>query len=341
MKAFFQTPDIEIVNKNRDKLGNYAKGLFQDYYNFLKKDIVSSLSNNKEINLDNHKEDFKNILKIIYKRILHTNPNSLLKNYKIEANTKANLTIENIEDIQNQVFNVVNSQIEDTANTRTDLIFTNLIEKINYLYQNSQSTYLLNLQKLLTNLQDVNNEISQYDSSLNANYIKDILKSLNEKKQTLLREIEKQNNEKKQMIMLLFLNNYDNQIVKEKAINHSMNEVDNFEEKQRDEEANVLKNIGKIIIGGKILHYVKENTYGEWITQRDEKVRITHNEADGQIVKGDELFKIRNLKTGFFEYTNRPKGDGLSVGNSINCRCIKRLFIAFQLERKPEYQMLS
>lgn len=337
MKIVFQTPNVEIINKNRDKLGNYAKMLFQEYYKFLKKDIVSSLASDKQINFDKHKGDLKNLLKMIYKRILQTNSNSLLKNYKIDAGTKAVLTIENIEEIQNQVFNVISNQIDDIANTRTDLIFSNLIEKIGYLYKSSQSKHLLNLEKLLIDLQKINIEISQYDFSLKADFVKDILNSLIEKKKTLLREIEKQNNEKKKLIMLLFLNQYDNQIVKERANSHSRNEVDDFEEYQRSEEGNIIKN-NIIKVGEVSLNCIEENSYGEWVKEIfDDASRPSHIQASGQIIRKGELFKVKNTKTGLFEFTDRPRGKGLSIENSINCRCVKKQYIEFQTKNKPEF----
>lgn len=53
----------------------------------------------------------------------------------------------------------------------------------------------------------------------------------------------------------------------------------------------------------------------EWIATRDERVRDTHLEADGQIVGIDEKFKVGG------EELNAPGDPSGSAGNVIQCRC--------------------
>ena len=53
----------------------------------------------------------------------------------------------------------------------------------------------------------------------------------------------------------------------------------------------------------------------EWITERDGLVRPAHRAADGQEPGEDGYFTVGGEKT------LRPLGEGLSAGNSINCRC--------------------
>ena len=52
-----------------------------------------------------------------------------------------------------------------------------------------------------------------------------------------------------------------------------------------------------------------------WLTAKDDKVRDSHVEADGQIVKLDEKFKVNGE---YLEYPGDPSG---SAGNIIGCRC--------------------
>ena len=52
-----------------------------------------------------------------------------------------------------------------------------------------------------------------------------------------------------------------------------------------------------------------------WLTQRDGRVRFTHQQVDGKFPDARGYFKVGG------EQTTRPLGDGLSAGNSINCRC--------------------
>jgi vacuolar-type H+-ATPase subunit H len=60
-----------------------------------------------------------------------------------------------------------------------------------------------------------------------------------------------------------------------------------------------------------------------WISQRDDKVREHHQEADGQIVPVDGKFKLRN-NTGGIELCDHPGDARLSPANRINCRCVLR-----------------
>ena len=53
----------------------------------------------------------------------------------------------------------------------------------------------------------------------------------------------------------------------------------------------------------------------EWIAGSDARVRPDHAEADGQIVKFDEMFIVGGEK---LEYPGDPRG---SASNVINCRC--------------------
>jgi hypothetical protein len=52
-----------------------------------------------------------------------------------------------------------------------------------------------------------------------------------------------------------------------------------------------------------------------WLTQRDGRVRFTHQQTDGKFPDARGYFKVGG------ERTTRPLGEGLSAGNVINCRC--------------------
>ena len=52
-----------------------------------------------------------------------------------------------------------------------------------------------------------------------------------------------------------------------------------------------------------------------WLSQRDGRVRYSHQLADGKFANSQGYFTVGGEKT------TRPLGPGLSAGNSINCRC--------------------
>jgi vacuolar-type H+-ATPase subunit H len=60
-----------------------------------------------------------------------------------------------------------------------------------------------------------------------------------------------------------------------------------------------------------------------WISQRDDKVRDHHREADGQVVPLDGKFKLQN-NAGGIELADYPGDARLSPANRINCRCVLR-----------------
>ena len=59
----------------------------------------------------------------------------------------------------------------------------------------------------------------------------------------------------------------------------------------------------------------KENLQKEWIATRDNRTRLEHIEADGQIVKMEENFIVGGQKL------ERPGDPSGSAWNVINCRC--------------------
>lgn len=59
-----------------------------------------------------------------------------------------------------------------------------------------------------------------------------------------------------------------------------------------------------------------------WVTMRDERVRRTHMDADGQAVPENLRFKIgKPDNPADYELGRHPRDQALSAGNAINCRC--------------------
>jgi len=59
-----------------------------------------------------------------------------------------------------------------------------------------------------------------------------------------------------------------------------------------------------------------------WITMRDERVRQTHFDADGQVIPANLRFKIEKPgQPGTFELARHPGDPALSPANRFNCRC--------------------
>lgn len=64
----------------------------------------------------------------------------------------------------------------------------------------------------------------------------------------------------------------------------------------------------------------KENLRKEWIATNDERTRIDHARADGQVVGMDEQFLVGG------EELSHPGDSKGSAGNVINCRCTNAPF---------------
>jgi SPP1 gp7 family putative phage head morphogenesis protein len=57
-------------------------------------------------------------------------------------------------------------------------------------------------------------------------------------------------------------------------------------------------------------------THKEWLSSQDERVRDSHQEADGQIVGLDEDFTVNGIRMA------HPHAEGAPASEVINCRCI-------------------
>jgi hypothetical protein len=59
-----------------------------------------------------------------------------------------------------------------------------------------------------------------------------------------------------------------------------------------------------------------------WVTMRDERVRTSHFNADGQVIPDNLRFKVeRPGMAGDYELARHPRDPNLSAANAINCRC--------------------
>jgi hypothetical protein len=61
---------------------------------------------------------------------------------------------------------------------------------------------------------------------------------------------------------------------------------------------------------------------GVWITARDERVRPTHVEADGQTIPANLRYSLTHPSHGGNELARAPRDPDLSIGNRIQCRCV-------------------
>lgn len=59
-----------------------------------------------------------------------------------------------------------------------------------------------------------------------------------------------------------------------------------------------------------------------WVTMRDERVRQTHVDTDGQTIPANLRFKVpKPGLPGEVELARHPRDPALSAANAINCRC--------------------
>ena len=58
-----------------------------------------------------------------------------------------------------------------------------------------------------------------------------------------------------------------------------------------------------------------------WVTMRDERVRKSHIDSDGQVIPANLRFKVPKPGGVGIEMARHPRDPNLSAGNRINCRC--------------------
>jgi hypothetical protein len=328
MKINLKSPSAGVINSNRDKIIKYARVIFKEHYKFFKKEIIQAIQQNKQIDLQNHKKDFQNILRLIFKKIINTNPNTIFHNKNLIIKTKDKIDFTKQQD---EWYDILNKQLDQIANNRTNLIFSNLIGRIDNLLSSSKKDVIQEMQNINNTIQEKQSILNQlmFINTLEANKTKQELKNNIDKLQSKLKE---QTLKEKYNIIQNFSQRYDNDIVENKSNLHAQNEVDSFDEQSRQGEVNILKQTAFLTVGNNIINIISKNLVAEWINPLDERSRITHAEAHGQKRKIGQLFEITNPITGNIEYTSRPRGEGLTPENSINCRCVLNYNIEFILD---------
>lgn len=331
MKIILQSKNNLEIRKNNDKIIKYAKIIFKEYYKLFKKEIINSIKNNKQVNLDVYKEDFESVLKLIFTKIINNKNNSIFTS-QLKTKKEDKVDFEPIELLATQE---ILKNVDIIAKERTDLIFSNLIKKIETIYTNSQNKFQNEIQYLFQDIQEKRNKINNLSFLFTQNA--KIEKNKLEKDIVKIQEkIQDKQNTQDLIILTNFSRQYDKDIIEEKSTIHSQNEVDNFDEIKRQKEIESF-DLSTAIVINRIERFIKDKTIiAEWQNPLDEKSRKTHAEAHGQKRKIGELFEIKNEITGEIEKTDKPRGDGLSPANSINCRCT--LLYSIQIELTDDRQ---
>lgn len=316
--------DNSTVNNNREKYQNKAKRLLKDFYSFMKKDILIAMKNRKPINTEKYSDELRSILKTTYKRILIDNPNTIFQNAK--TNTKSIIKkINQYEKISENVFDSLNNRIESISNNRSDLIFNNLIDKLQDIQNQSLEDYNEELNEVNKQIIDIDQSISQM--SLITGSILSRVRILESRRNNLSRIKENLTQYRDEKIEENFIDKYKQIIIADRATAQAINEVSFFDNLLNDVEYQEISK-SNIFYNDKPMSKIEE--YKEWLNQLDERSRGNHAEIHGQQVPATGLFQVPNITTGQIEYTSHPQGEGLSIGNSINCRCTVRYFLKYQ-----------
>jgi len=332
MKIILQSPSADNIIKNRNKIIKYSNVLFKDYYKSFRRQSIQALIENKRVDLSSQKEDFKALLKMIYKKIILSNPNSVFS-YKIKSE-KIDFT-----QLEDKTQDILNSELDKIVNTRADLIFNNLIKSISKLSENSRSEVN---EKIILLQEAINDKRTTITSLAMSNTLqsKKTTKELEISIQQLEKQLQKIREQKENLILSAFTKKYNDKIVNEKSKLHSQNEVDYYDEKTREKELSTLAVATSLKIGNDFFNITQQTILKEWQNPLDERSRITHAEAHGQVRKDGDYFEIRNPKTNIIEYCKHPRDDTLSPENSINCRCTLEIRIELNLQENTGTQQI-
>jgi len=304
------------ILQNNNELIKYSNTLFRAYYLLFKKEIINSIKEKREINLIKHREGFVSLLIKIYSKVLKDNKSSIFnKNLKTKSNDNIDFT-----KIINQNKIEVENQFRSEAEKRTDLIFNNITEKVDYLFKKSKENFNSKLKEKQSKLSLIATSIATLDMLFDTFQKKkkaELIKKQTKLQQEIVRDFKNEEN----IILNSFEEEFDLQVVDTKSKIHSQNEVDNFSEVVRQSEVSTLLAFSYLLNDSFKRNVFVKETIVKWKNPKDDKSRHSHASADGQERKVGELFVIANPKTGASEYTDKPRGEGLSVENSANCRC--------------------
>lgn len=336
MKIIFNTPDPKKTAKQEIKIKKLAFILLQNFYINLKTEIVNGFKYNKKVVFDNFQLELILILKTIYS-LYSTNyiNNSLLKNF-----TKENIQNNDTEDLLDQKLQEIIDNVNDNINLKKNnffeqlatkqalIILSNIQSKVSYLYdkaKNNSYKELQNIEQELLNIQNELYEINILPNTLQVNKAKTKL----EAKQKEYKNKRSEYSNINVVSLVTFSVLYEDQIENIRAASQAENEVNLISNRYNTLEAGILSEVIKI---NPNINQSTVSEFKEWDSTLDSETRLTHANANGQIVNKDELFIVYNPDTSKAEYTQEPMGEGLSMNNIVNCRCKVKRSIEFTLK---------
>jgi uncharacterized protein (UPF0335 family) len=325
MLITFKTPDIAILHKKRNKSKNYALMLLSNFYRNMQTNIINNLESNQIINLSVYKEDLSNILKIIYQHIFLEYPYIIDNHYINEKKKKEKITVNNADDIKRQFQNYKNDFIEELLSVRVNLIFDSFVDKLNNMWSSSRKEASDDIEKMQTRVNEIT-KIINANAGISISQVINRIEKLSQERVDLTRKI----SNSKEIVKQVFKNKYKKEIIENRSLLQAENEVNNIYNRAQIVEHQVMRNNFNNIIVNNTRTQIQQ-AYKRWNSFLDKRTRSTHAQADGQVVKESEKFVLYNPKTFTPEYTLSPMGEGLSLENSINCRCSVEYFYIFQV----------
>lgn len=325
MQLILSTSDITKTAKKKEKTKSFAYVLLKEFYESLKLDILNGYTNNKPLDREKYKQDLQSILKIIYNKVF-LNYDFLLNNYTVKQDKKANPSVDGIDKIKEQITDKKNSLFEEFIVIRASLIFDNLENTINDIFNNAGSEYQEIINSIQSKIQTVSQKLQRLLLLNKSPQIQKQIQKLNREQTQLQSEIQRRVASKDQIVKNTFIQKYSENIAKNRAFLQADNEVDFISNKLKKTEYNAIKdNYLTLRVDNQIPQKIQR--YKRWNATLDKRTRITHAFLQGAVVKEDESFAVYNPITRVPEYAKEPKDENLSPENAINCRCEVEYFV--------------
>lgn len=326
--------NVKDIDKRKRVIAKAIEPLFVALYRYIANDnkkIIKKYNGliSKDRFIKEHKQDVKAIIKSIYRKTFDEFGydtrqflNELTKDntFIIQKSQK-----KTIDDTWNEYSLKL---INDKADEHSDYILDTLYNESHFYYKKANKNINEMTARASNDVLALSVKIANLSSlPANKNRANDI-KKLKTQKDKTQKQIDYLRDFRNDAIANDFYDEFNENVVKQSAKLQSNQEVGFAESISRQLELAVVSDMQDEIDFGKKKINLKGAFIKEWDATLDGKTRKTHAEANGQQVKVNEKFAVRNPQNGSIEYGYAPRDENFSLANKINCRCVMVIYMS-------------
>lgn len=325
--------NIKDIDKRKQAIAKASEAMFITIYKYIANDnkkIIKKYNNliTKDTFIQEHKQDVKAIIKSIYRKTFDEFGydtrkvlNELTKDavFIMKKSQKAN-----IDNTWNEYsLKLINNKAEEHA----DYILDTLYDDTEFYHKKANKTINEMTARANNDILTLASKITALNVFVANQKTADKIKQLKAQQAKAQAQVEYLRNSRNEAIADEFYNEFNKNVVKQSARLQSKQEVGFAESASRQLELAIISDMQDDIDFGKKKVNLKNAFIKEWDATLDGKTRKSHAEANGQQVKVNEKFAVKNPQNGSIEYGYAPRDENFSLANKINCRCVMVIYM--------------